>query len=249
MNRDDLMHVILRGLFLLGLMGAAFLVGLLLMDKVIMPGVVGTGGEVLVPDVTERSSEEAQRILNECGLSLVTESEMHDPVVPEGYIISQAPKAYTKAKKGRGVHVTVSRGNEQIAVPDLVTRGISLRTAEIELSNAGLELGSISYQASDRIPKGVVISQSPSRQALSHRGGLVSVTVSSGPQASLSIVPDVVGLDVESAIFELKEVGLSLGNITYIQQADLLPETVVSQSVPAGDGVDRGTTVDLVVTR
>lgn len=240
--------MILRGLFLLGLIGAAFLAGLLLMDRVIMPGVVGSGGEVLVPDVTERSSEESRRILDESGLSLVAASEMHDPVVPEGYIISQTPKAYTQVKRGRSIEVIVSKGTEQIPLPDL-TRGISLRTAEIELTNAGLELGSISYQPSDYVPKGVVISQSPSRGAFSHRGGLVSVTVSSGPEKALSAVPDVIGLDVESAIFQLKEVGLTLGNITYIQQPDLLPETVVSQSVPAGDGVERGTAVDLVVTR
>ena len=129
-------RIILKGLFALLVCGAAFVVGVVLMDRVVMPLAVGHGQEVVVPDITERSMEEAKGILTETGLGMILESELYDPVVPEGYIMSQKPQAFSGVKKGRRIRVVVSKGSEQLTVPDL-TRGISLRTAEIELKSGG----------------------------------------------------------------------------------------------------------------
>ena len=134
-----------------------------------------------------------------------------------------------------------------LTIPD-VTRGISLRQAEIELKSAGFELGSVHYQSSDDVPKGVVKSQSPTPNSTASRGALISVIVSSGPVTGLTVVPELIGLSVEAAIVELKEVGLEVGEIEYVKQEDLLPETVIEQSLESGEEVERGTMVDLTVT-
>lgn len=243
-----MLRLILKGLFVIALFGFAFLIGLIFMDKVVMPRVVGHGITVMTPDITERSIEEARELLNESGLHLVEESEVFDPVVPEGYVISQKPRAYTKVKKGRRIHVAVSKGSELLTVPNL-TRGISLRTAEIELKSAGFIMGSIDYRFSKEVHKGVVLSQSPSPNAIAPRGALVNVTVSKGSMTGTTIVPELIGLSAESAIVELQEAGLAVGTIDYEEQPDLLPETVVGQSVEAGEEVERGTSVDLTVTQ
>ena len=156
--------------------GCAFLVGLILMDKIVMPHMVGHGNVVIVPDVVENAVEDADRTLTASDLLLVKESEVFDPVVPEGYVISQKPRAYSKVKKGRRIHVVVSRGSEQLTVPD-VTRGVSLRQAQIELKSSGFELGYVTYQFSDEVHKGVVISQSPPPNGTAPRGALINVTV------------------------------------------------------------------------
>ena len=221
--------------------------GLILMDKVVMPQIVGHGNVVVVPDVVEVSVEEAEHLLEESDLLLVKESEIFDPVVPEEYIISQKPRAYSKVKRGRRIRVVVSKGSEQLIVPD-VTRGISLRQAEIELKSSGFELGYVAYQFSDDIHKGVVISQSPPPNGSAPRGSLINVTVSSGSMTGLTVVPELIGLSVESAVAEVKESGLVLGVIEYVVQEDLLPETVVGQSLESGMEVERGTAIDLTVS-
>jgi serine/threonine-protein kinase len=162
-------------------------------------------------------------------------------------VLSQKPRAYSKIKKGRRIHVVVSKGSELLTVPN-ITRGISLRTAEIELKSVGFELGSVTHQSSEDIPKGVVLSQSPSPNTVAPRGTFVNVTVSRGPKTGLTIVPELIGLSTESAVVELKEAGLTVGTIEYVEEADILPETVVRQSIEAGEEVDRGTLVDITVT-
>ena len=242
-----ILRIVLRGIFILSIFGVAFLIGLILMDRMVMPMVVGYGQEIIVPDVTERPMDEAKGVLNGVGLGMILESELYDPVVPEEYIISQTPRAFSKVKKGRRIRVVVSRGSEQLTVPDL-TRGISLRTAEIELKSAGFDLGSVLYQASAEIPKGVVISQSPLPNAIVSRGALVSVTVSSGPLTGYTLVPELLGLSTDNAISELQEAGLEVGEIFRVKREDLLPETVVEQSLEFGTEVERGTSIDITVT-
>lgn len=242
-----MVRFVLKGLCALALLGVAFLVGLMLMDRVVMPRVVGHGNEVIVPDVTEKRIEDAQRLLEEAGLRLVHDAELYSSVVPDGYIISQKPQAYARVKRGRRIRVVLSKGSERLTVPDVMT-GISLRQAEILLKSSGFEMGSISYQFSDEVQKGVVLSQSPSPGETAPRGTLVAMTVSSGPVTGVATVPDVIGLSVESAVVELEEAGLEVGAIEYVEREDLLPETVVEQSLQPGTEAERGTAVDLTVT-
>lgn len=243
-----MLRFFLKGLFVISLLGFAFLLGLILMDRVVMPKVVGRGNVVIVPDVTESTIEDAESVLKELGLVLVKESEVYDPVVPEGFVISQRPRAYSKVKSGRRIRVVVSKGSEKLTVPDLTT-GISLRQAEIVLKSSGFELGYVSYQFSEEFQKGVVISQSPPPNGTAPRGALVNVTVSSGLMTGVTVVPELIGLSLESAIVELKEVGLAVGTIDYVEREDLLPETVIEQSLGSGTEVERGKAVDLTVTR
>ena len=243
----SILKLILKGTGIVSLFGFVFLVGILLTDKIVMPRIVRHGSDVIAPDITERSFDEAEHILREIGLMLIEESKVYDPVVPEGYVISQKPRAYTKVKKGRRIHVVVSRGSERLTVLD-VTRGISLRQAEIELKSAGFELGSVHYQSSEDIPKGVVMSQSPPPNTTASRGALINVTVSSGPVTGFTVVPELIGLSLEAAVVELQEVGLEVGEIEYVQQKELLPETVLGQSLESGEEVERGSRVHLTVT-
>ena len=239
---------LLRILFVGCIAGCAFLIGLVLMDKVVMPHIVGHGNVVIVPDVVENSVEEADRLLKASDLILVKASEVFDPIVPEGYVVTQKPRAFSKVKKGRRIRVIVSKGSERLSVPDL-TRGISLRQAEIELKSSGFELGYVTYQPSDEIHKGVVISQSPPPSGTAPRSSLINVTVSSGSITGVAVVPELIGLSVESAVVEVKESGLTVGVIEYVEQEDLLPETVVGQSLETGTEVERGAVIDLTVSR
>lgn len=226
----------------------AFLVGVVLMDRVIMPRYVGHGQETEVPDVTERRVEEAQRMLEGKGLVLVRETDRYDPDFPEGCVISQDPAPYSWVKKGRRIRVVVSKGGRSTVVPNLMG-GISLRQARILIKSAGFEVGTVSEERSSQVPKGVVIFQYPSPGSLASEGAAVDLTISAGKMVTRATVPDLVGKSLENALTSLKEAGLKHGEITYEVVEELLPETVIGQSIEAGRKAKKGSSVDLVVSR
>lgn len=103
------------------------------------------GDEVLVPDLTGLSMDEAEKILNEIGLSIgkVTyeTSESHD----SGQVISQSPKSPNKVAKGTKINLVVCKKNAEEkqtkALPD--TSGMSLDAAIKALQDAGYTVGNI----------------------------------------------------------------------------------------------------------
>lgn len=77
---------------------------------------VSTGPEavmVKVPDITNRSEADAQKLLEEAGLETGQISTEHSDTVPEGYVISQKTEAGTEVEKGSAVNFTISLGAEE----------------------------------------------------------------------------------------------------------------------------------------
>ena len=77
----------------------------------------------------------------------------------------------------------------------------------------------------------------------------VDVTVSLGPLSQSVIVPSLVGRSLSEAKSVLDSAGIVVGNITYMASADLLPNTVLEQYPRAGDLVQHGQAIDLVVVQ
>lgn len=239
---------LLGALRVLAFLVVAFVIGVVLLDQVLMPRYVGYGQEVEVPDVTEKSLKEAQRILEGRGLVLVQEAERYNPDFPTGYIISQDPAPYTWVKRGRRIRVVVSKGSKLTMVPNLMG-GISLRQAEILIRSARFKVGTISKEYNPEVPQGLVFFQFPSPGVMVPEGTAIDLTISAGEMPILVEVPDLVGKSLESALTSLKEMGLKPGEIAYEVREELLPETVIGQSVKAGAKVERGSNIDLVVSK
>ena len=60
-------------------------------------------------------------------------------------------------------------------------------------------------------------------------------------------VPNVVGMNLDDAKEVIKESGLVIGNIEYIDNKENASDTVLQQSPKAGDEVDSGEAVELEV--
>jgi beta-lactam-binding protein with PASTA domain len=133
-----------------------------------------------------------------------------------------------------------------VEVPKL--RGVSLRQAEIILSEVGLEIGDISWTYNDSFPEDVVISAIPSFGIPVHKGGSVSLTVNKFTPEGAVIVPEFIGKNLEQAQNLAKEAGLEIGIIRYKVDRSLLPQTVVGQTPKAGAEVNRGSMVELVIS-
>lgn len=136
------------------------------------------GKEVTVPRFIDK--EYRQAVLEINNLELKAESNfVVDDSVPEGYVISQSPQPDSKVPQGSTVTLTVSKGaeSELTEVPNLV--GMTTAQAKRAISTAGLVLGSIIRQESDK-PADTVLSQTIKEKSEVNKKTEISITVSSG---------------------------------------------------------------------
>ncbi|MBL7093346.1 PASTA domain-containing protein [candidate division KSB1 bacterium] len=218
-------------------------------DQIIMPVYTRHGQEIIVPDLTNLFFEDAREKLQLMGLKIVEETKKFDVnnIFPIGVVMTQTPKSDSKVKKGRRIYVIVSKGEPSIEMPDLVTK--SERNATFLLKNKGLELGEIIYEFSDVFPAGVVADQNIPPATEIKPGMIVDLTISSGRFPDKFIVPDIVNRNLKDAKKIIFQSGLTLGAISFESRNDLLPETVITQSVQPNLEVTQGDTINLIVSK
>ncbi len=198
--------------------------------------------EVVVPDVVGKQMTLARQILEDKKLR-VNVAETYSADVPPGQVVSQTPEAGSKVKEERLVTIYVSKGGEELTMPDL--QGLSKSEAEAKLQKMGLKLGTVYEKNSDE-EAGTVISQDPKAGSKISKGQEVDIIVSKGPKTKKVSVPTVTGATFENAQNALTARGLSVGSVTK-QQSNQAAGTVISQSVAGGSEVEAGTSVDLVI--
>ncbi|MDH5174739.1 MAG: PASTA domain-containing protein, partial [Elusimicrobiota bacterium] len=145
--------------------------------------------KVEVPDVRMATVDQGRLTLQNRSLSLLVESEIEDPVIPGGAIISQNPLPGSLVKRGTPVSVVVSKGKMGVTVPNLSS--VPLEEARRRLAEMGLKVGSITEQSSDSIAKGSVISTFPSPDTIAREGTIIDLVISTGKGAVT--VPNVLG--------------------------------------------------------
>ena len=159
----------------------------------------------------------------------------------QGTVFGQNPEAGTEHEKGSTVQLLVSKGPNQVAVPNAV--GISERQARDRLATAGLKVEVVEvFSDSTRI--GFVASQSPDASTRVAKESTVKLEVSKG-SATVS-VPNVVGATQDEATSRLEAAGLR-ANVVHVP-AEVAAGTVVAQN-PKGGQAKRGSTVRLNVSR
>ena len=202
--------------------------------------VSGGPGEVLVPPVANLRQGQAVDELEDAGLRVTIDREFSERV-REDFAIRTVPGEGTEVTKDTRVRLIVSRGPEQVTVPDVV--GLSRDSAEARLRDEGFGV-SVEEQESDE-PEGDVISQSPEGGSSVARGETVTITVSTG-RAQVD-VPDVVGLSEADARDRLS--GAELGATSQERTVtDPSQDGVVIEQRPAsGTEVDEGSDVVIVI--
>lgn len=134
--------------------------------------------EVSVPDIKGQDIKEAYLAIEKQGLQLQVHESRYDKKVARRVILSQNPPAGRKVRKGRTVLVVVSLGPELMSVPDVV--GGPLRAAQIELSNAKLRVGKVTFENAAYGEDEAVVVQNPSAGKQVLRGQEVHLTVRRG---------------------------------------------------------------------
>ena len=143
---------------------------------------VGAGSETVeVPDLSNRTVEEARRALEAADLSLGRQTRESSSRVPAGQVVSQNPSAGSNARSGSSVDITVSSGPNQLPVPDVV--GYSVSDAVAAIWNAGFGYTVETIESTESA--GTVLSTDPAGGTLlDPYSRTVTITQSSGPAAA-----------------------------------------------------------------
>lgn len=220
----------------------------LLFNNVILPLYVNWNDEIRVPSLTHTDLNQADRILSDRKLEWVVKDTIFRRDIPEGFIMDQHPEAGQMVKENRKIQLTISLLPAKLEMPDLVA--ITERQAKIALEQLGLIMSEVFSDSSDIFERTVVMDQSVAAGLPIAPGDSVVLTVSLGKRNIKKTMPDLLNKGLDEAVRILQRKGFLIGNITYTENSELLPNTVVSQSVDSGKMFpkDRVVTVDLIIT-
>jgi beta-lactam-binding protein with PASTA domain len=196
--------------------------------------------EVLLPNLVGLSSEEAQQTLQNLGLT----SKIYPSIVadaPVNTVTSQSPRAGFVVREGRSISVEVNTPTT-VAVPSLVAS--TEAQARNVLQQLALELGTVTYEFSNDIPEGQVLSQNPPPGTEVSVQSTVSVAVSRGSNIPKVSMPDVRGQNIETAKSRLQGMGFTVDTIPSSVTNDA-GQTVTQQSPAGGSSVTTSTRVTL----
>ncbi len=218
----------------------------ILVDWVAMPVLTRHGMERVVPNVLGMSLEDAEKVLKRSRLKLQILAEESNRDKPVGMVLVQNPQAGKTVKQSRKIRVIVSKGGENVEIPDLA--GISLRQAELTLAGKKLGIGDINWALSDSLPENVVLSSIPSAGSIVPEGMSVNLLVSQGRLYDVVMMPRLIGKNLLQAERIADSLDLEIGRMKYRRRVDLLPGIVISQTPESGTKVMAGYKIGLEVS-
>ena len=196
-----------------------------------------------------------------------------DRTAAPGVVVAQDPPAGAAVAQNAAISVVVSQGSG--IVPDV--RGAGPQSAAQKLQDAGLTLGTTILSHDDRVPPGMVASQSANPGDHLAAKTPINIVVSQGPGQSSSpspsdlqpaaptqpsapatapvstpgtaVVPNVTGVSFAQAQSQLLSAGLRTGRVSYIFDDRVPLGAVVRQGTAAGAQASVNDAVDLVVSQ
>jgi serine/threonine-protein kinase len=135
-----------------------------------------SSGKVQLPDVTNKSLDEATVILKDLGLAIEAIEQQTDEK-PPGTVLAQNPQPGL-VNQGSGVQLTVATAVVYHAVPGLVGKEEANATAAVKALDF---VPNVTRQNSLTVPEGTVISQNPAKDTQLAEGQTVNFVVSLGP--------------------------------------------------------------------
>lgn len=211
--------------------------------------VISSGEEAkmtTIPSVVGLAEADAEKALQAKNLVVKKGDPVYSDDVEQGEVVSVSPSEGAEVKEGTTVTLVISKGNQPATVPKLT--GKSQSDAEAALSQAGLS-GNATEDYSDTVEEGVIISQDTDAGKEVSKGTTIGYVVSKGPKMTVVTVPDLSYKDQNTAEKLLKQAGLTP---EYIGEdySDEYPEgQVFYQSVSSGTQVEKGTTVQYMVSK
>lgn len=179
----------------------------------------------------DRSASRYTAMLGERTLVAETGDPVYSESVPRGQLVMAEPAPGQVVNTGSTVVLRLSRGQAPVQVPDVV--GLSLDDARTLLEDAGLTVAEVQREFDADAAADEVLAVTPEAGTGLARGSDVTVTANNGIE-----VPDVSGLTVEEARSRLRDAGLTVGEVTDVDDSTR-PNGRVDRTSPAvGEVVD-----------
>lgn len=194
-------------------------------------------GLVEMPDVEGMTEDEATELLEGDGLKVEVKREF-DADVRRGRAIRTVPGAGESAEKGSTVDLFISRGPEQVEVPNVVGQDVDEATRTLE--EAGFEVDTTEDDSAEE--EGQVLKQSPAAGGKADDGSTIKLTVASGQNE----VPDVTGLAESDARSELEEAGFRV-NVRTVDVDNAQDDGNVVSQTPESGSLSVGSTVQIEI--
>jgi serine/threonine-protein kinase len=230
----------------IAVLAAGTVVGLMLIivDQLVLPWVVSSSSTVEVPQVVGQRLSAAEEQLRTRGLQVNDIRRQFSSEYKAGTVMSQLPYPGAIVKEGRRVYLTVSKGMQQVTVPNVI--GLTIRDARVALLRSGLQLGSISTVSSTAVPANAIAWQSIPSGSSSNADAVVSVGVSNGGVVSM---PQLIGLSIDDARLALSGLGLEITSVTERPTKAFAPGTVIEHAPPADSALQPGQTISVTLAR
>ena len=218
----------------------------LFFEKIAMPIYIRKGNSIRLINVRDKILDRGINELKISGFNGVVFDTVYTSNIEPQTIIDQYPPSGQKVKKGRTIRLKIARPEKMIDVPSLV--GQSKRSAEIKIQQLGLRIDTIYVEYNPDYPKGTVAWQFPKSGDQIRKGFGLQITISEGLPPDFYQVPQLFGLSLNSAKKKLDNSRLKLGKVTYQQNEDLVPYTVLDQSVSPGTVLNKSSQINLIVS-
>ena len=245
-NTKKIMKILMIVAAVVIALAAVFLIGKAAGIFNSVPGITADKGtaKVAVPNVVGMTKEEAIKALAKRDLGYRIVDTKPSDKYESGEIMEQKTKANTKVAKNTTIELVESVGKEakKVAVPDVA--GKSEDDAQKILEDAKLVVEN-EAKYDDTVEAGKVISTDPAAGTEVTEGSKVKMYVSKGKERVE--VPNLVGKTYDEAVAALSALGLN-ANPTE-EYSDKASGTVLSQTQSAGKKVEKGSTIDFVVSK
>jgi eukaryotic-like serine/threonine-protein kinase len=201
--------------------------------------------EVEVPDLTNRSANEATAVANGLGLAVrVDDTRRADPKIAAGRVLAQEPPAGSISRRQRSVRVWLSSGIHAATIPALV--GETERAAQIRVAQEGIALDGVAEIRSPDYPPDVVVAQMPPAKTATER---VSLLVNRGEHGASYVMPDLIGVNGDRAGEILRGHGFRVAVVASNPYPGVAAGIVLRQSPQGGFRIAPGEPISLEVSR
>ncbi len=203
---------------------------------------------ITMRDLTGLPQIQAEKILADLGLNLnIKIEEEHNETVSIGNVTRTKPEANGELKAGQDVILWISLGEEikTGAMPNVVGSTLDVAKNTLEKQNLKLNI-KVEEMFDSEVAEGLVIKSVPEKGEVLKTGLEVILYVSKGPQ--LAKMPNVVGMNIDTAITVLKASGFQTPDIQMVESKEQV-NMVVSQSAEKNTEIDINTQIVLEVSK
>lgn len=239
------------------LLAAFVVIVLLIVGAVVFLNVVTKHNqELVVPDLSNLSVEEADSVLKQAMMRIDVTDSVFVRRMKRGAVYRQNPVPGSKVKSGRRISVTINAVNpKEITMPNLI--GYSTRQAKVELLSRGLVLGKLIYvqdMATNNVLRQIHGNREIEPGVMIESGAVVDLVVGLNSLDNMTYVPYLGGLRNMSAVEAVHDHSLNVGSLNFDETVkdyeDSLNAVVYRQVPDACDtiAVNMGDEVELYLT-